>query len=138
MLGTPGMSSRASAINRTVVTVILAAYCVWSSWAAWTQNAPDYFLGAAAVGIAAIGVVLDRRWSAYLVIAVGLSLTAAWVWYLFLAVRVGVFVHKSGVWIALSLAPGIAAILVAAYCCLTAWAYVGRVNRQSNSRRNRP
>jgi len=67
--------------------------------------------------VAAFGVLADMRWARYLVYTLSLVFAVYWGFWTWLAVRAGYFTHEPVGVAVLSLVPGAAFMLAAAFCC---------------------
>lgn len=110
-----GASVRRSRVH--IVVLVLAAFGIYAafnslenrSW--WWVEVPVLALAAA------FGVALRKRWARYVVYALTLVYAVAWGYSICRGVVVGLFHEYGAARSVLSLLPGIAFALVAAFCC---------------------
>jgi hypothetical protein len=106
--------------RRPLAVLLLAVYGLYGLYASLGIHGWRTALLPAATLVAAIGVAGRTRWAPYLVYAVALVFAAIWVYYVWLAAVSGHF-RNSGVGVAiLSLLPGVAFLLLGAFCCYAA------------------
>jgi hypothetical protein len=119
------MASLASRLHLSLLTLALIGYGAFSFWAAISGRMWDYIAGGLIAVVAAIGVITNQRWAKFVVYALAAFVVIGWLWYVWLAMRVGYFTHRPVVEGALALAPGLALVGAAAYCCYVASKYGG-------------
>jgi hypothetical protein len=108
-----------------VAVAFLALYCAFSVWIGLTRHSWLMLVVGVLAAIACVAAASMRRWSRFLVFALSIGLAAAWLYSIYAAARVGYFGPISWQTIIVSLIPGAAMLLVAAFCSLMVQRHFG-------------
>ena len=108
-----------------VTVALLALYCAFSLWFGWTHRHWLMLAVGLVAGFACVGAANMQRWSRFVVYAMSAGFAAAWLYSIYAAARVGYFHPLAWTTIMLPLIPGIALLLVALFCSLTAHRHLG-------------
>jgi len=108
-----------------VAVAFLALYCAISVWFSLTHHSWLMLVVGVLAAIGCVAAASMLRWSRFLVFALSIGLAATWLYSIYAAARVGYFGPLSWNSIIVSLIPGAAMLLVAAFCSLMAQRHFG-------------
>jgi hypothetical protein len=120
------MRLRLSRIHVLIASALTMTYGLWILYKVIVEHSTHYLIGALLFVLAAVGAYLSKRWAAYLMLVLSVLLLLGY-GYLFLvklgAVQDAILSPYSSVRSALSAA---ACLVVAIYCAIVSYKYVGR------------
>ena len=124
------MSTLRTRIHVWTLTLLLTALAIWLTVTAASTGYWPYYVSAAAVLSAAVGVATWQRWARYLIYILGVSVILEWLWFVIPDISSGALADRahnaSTLLVVLWFVPAAGLFFFIGYCCYVAHTYVGK------------